>query len=153
MTQAAVKNELHNALELLETSLVTPLVPGELVAWSESLQAACEEAHACWLAAATFEHPSQYKQIRREDPEMNSRVESLQREDGEITSQFDAVRQAVVSFQRRSATMQEDEARFEEVRLRMVDEGLKLVIRIRAQAQALRVWFVEAFDRDRGNAD
>jgi hypothetical protein len=35
----------------------------------------------------------------------------------------------------------------------LIDAGLKLVIRVRTQEQAIRTWFLEAFDRDRGTAD
>jgi len=153
MTIAPSKTELQTALELFETCLVTPLVPGEIESWSESLNSACYQALPLWKQEIEKEHPAQFKQIRKEDPEMSTRVENMQAEDAEISCQFDAVCQDVANFVKRAPLMVEDEGRFKPAMEELVKNGLALVIRIRTQQQALRTWFVEAFDRDRGTAD
>jgi hypothetical protein len=153
MIEAPLKNELQTALQLFETCLETPLVPGELGSWAEQLTSACCCAKEQWIQASQVEHPDQFKQIGKEDPEMSTRVQNMQEEDMAIACQFDAVCQDVANFHDRSPTMEGDEARFKPAMQDLVEAGLKLVIRIRTQEQAIRTWFLEAFDRDRGNAD
>jgi len=151
--QAPLKNELQTSLQLFETCLETPLVPGELSSWSEQLATACCTAKEQWIQASQVEHPEQFKQIRKQDNEMGTRVQNMQEEDIQIACQFDAVCQDVANFHDRAPMMEGDEARFRPAMQDLVEAGLKLVIRIRTQEQAIKTWFLEAFDRDRGNAD
>jgi len=153
MTIAPTKTELQTALELFESCLETPLVPGEIVSWSESLHNACCHALPAWQQEMQNEHPQQFKQIKREDPEMGTRIENMQKEDAEISCQFDALCQDVANFQTRAEVMEKDEARFKPAMEELVSNGLKLVIRVRTQQQALKTWLLEAFDRDRGAGD
>jgi hypothetical protein len=153
MMEASLNTELHAALEMMEMCLETPLVAGELESWVESLQAACGKALEQWNRASQVDHPAQFNQMTREDPEMDSRIQSLQEEDMAITGQFDAMCQDVATLQERAPTMEEDEGRFKSVIDDQKQAGLNLVIRIRSQEQAIRTWFMEAFDRDRGSGD
>ena len=153
MMEAPPKTELLTALQMFETCLETPLVPGELASWAEQLHTACCQAKEQWVQASQVDHPSQFKQIQRQDAEMASCVQSMQEEDMAIACQFDAVCQDVANFLERAPVMEEDEGRFKPVMVELVETGLKLVIRIRTQEQALITWFLEAFDRDRGTGD
>ncbi len=153
MTEAPAKAELQTSLQMFETCLETPLIPGELASWSEQLHAACNQAKEHWIQASQVDHPTQFKQIQGEDPEMGTRVQNMQEEDMAIACQFDAVCQDVANFLQRAPLMQEDEGRFKPAMADLVEAGLKLVIRVRTQEQALKTWFLEAFDRDRGAGD
>lgn len=153
MSLIETKPELHDALEQFEACLESPLVPGELVAWSGSLHDACDKTTAHWLQEVETVHVAQFKEIKRQDMEMASRVDDMKAEDDAITCQIDAVCHDVTKFHERSETMEADEGRFEEIRKELVKKGLDLVIRIRTQQQTIRTWYLEAFDRDRGTGD
>jgi len=145
-------DRLTAALTGFETALVTPLVSGELLDWSGAVGKAWEELQAAWREHPQ-RHESQYTEMSEVDQEIFRHVERLRNEDNAITAEIVAVDAEISRLDRKTPAAERDHLRAEESRQKVVDQGIALVVRIRKQEIALKTWFVEAFNRDRGSVD
>lgn len=146
-------NELLAALARLETSLETPIVPGELANWCQTARQECEEVDRLLRQQITAVHRDLLQQILREDPGLAARVDELRQADLRLLEQSEAVRASFERLCKAAAGMEPDEARLEGSPQEVVDEGLQFVLAVRKQETALTTWYVEAFERDRGVVD
>jgi hypothetical protein len=143
---------LRRVLENLETCLLTPVISGELEAWTKALWEA-------WVAAADevrrhFDHyhREQFARISTEDPELMPRVEQLQAEGEAIRQEIVQLSAAIERLAPRAEKVEPHEGRLDAQVEALSGQGIALINRIRKQEVALQTWFSEAFNRDRGVA-
>lgn len=146
-------DRLAEALTLLETALLTPIVSGELEPWVATMQRALSRTAQAVRHQVDVVHPTQLAEIGRRDPEMLPRVEQLREQDRQV-------QQAVVQLQDRSSTLDaraervgSDEARVRDHLPAFIELGLATVLQVRKQETTVRTWFVESFQRDKGVVD
>jgi hypothetical protein len=152
-TQTHPEQSLKASLEQFETCLLTPVMSGELIAWVEELCAAWTDVAEHVEQHVSELHPSQYKQISREDPELLPRTEKLQAEDSCIAEDREEFDRFFHRFAEHAPKFEPDEEKIASHLKSLVDKGVEFITRVRKQEAAVQAWFVEAFTRDRGVAD
>lgn len=152
-TPATTEDELKNALAAFETSLATPVVSGELSEWLDAVKQTWAEVLAKAHYQVKHEHPRQFEQISKQDPELLSRVEQLQAEDAGIEHDRETLSQIVSRTTTHAPKLEPDEEKAQHHTKKLVDEGMAFILRVRSQEVAIQTWFVEAFNRDRGAGD
>ena len=150
---ADTAQEFHDVLEGLESALEAPVVPGEMESWIRTVQEAWEPVADRLHIEMEVHHPEQLDEIAKQDDEMLPQVEKLREEDRLIMEQFEEVGQWLTQLVERAPKLEPHEQRADQAVQQLVDNGIDLVVRIRKQESALKTWFVEAFNRDRGIAD
>jgi hypothetical protein len=152
-THTDAEHDLKPALDQLETCLLSPVVSGELISWSDELQAAWTDAVERVRSHVREFHPRQYKQISKEDPELLPKVEKLQAADEELEEDCDEFDRVLRRFAEHAPKFEPDEEKIAGHVNSLVDAGVELLTSVRKQEAAVQTWFVEAFTRDRGVAD
>src|SRR5947207_16028706 len=145
--------ELKIALANFETSLVTPIVYGELSAWVEEVEKTWREASAQIHYHIKHLHPRQYDEIAKQDPELLPRIELLKAEDEAIEQQREQFSTTVSRVAQHAPKLEPDEENAQKYTKTLADEGTAFLARIRKQEVAVQTWYVEAFNRDRGAVD
>lgn len=145
--------ELCEALTQAETALLTPLVSGELESWSSTLQEATQLLSERLPGYLKFVLHSEYAEIAKTDPELLPRVEQLIAEDQSLLLEQDSFRTAVNEFVKRAGNIKKDEAQVAAERVKLEQQGLALILRIKRQRAAADTWLAEANYRDRGPVD
>jgi hypothetical protein len=143
---------LKGALESLENELQTPLVSGEHTEWTRGVT---EAWHAAAVAAhdQIAAHRKQFKEMMNVDQEIFRQVELLKKEDEELEKHLDCVGKKIYSITRKTPVAERDELRTEQDRQTLVADGIAFINRMRKQEIAIKTWFGEAFNRDRGPVD
>ena len=152
-TMSDSAHDLHSALEALEASLEAPVVPGELESWIRTVQESWTGMAAILAIELEQRHPEQLDEIASQDDEMLPQVEKLREEDQFIMEQFEEVSRLVQQLADRAPKIEPHEQRADQAVQKLIDDGIGLIVRTRKQEAALKTWFVEAFNRDRGIAD
>ena len=150
---APAESELNEALNKLETALLTPVIAGELEGWARTAQestALLAEKLPTFLKSVL--HP-QYAEIAKSDAELLPRVQQLVAEDEKVALQQDAFHTQLNEFIKLATQAKKDEARVSTARLKLEQEGLNLVLQIKRQRAAASTWLAEATYRDRGPVD
>jgi hypothetical protein len=152
----AVKHQdsLKKALEDFETSLVRPVVSGELTDWVTSAIRAHQDLGVLLREEVPLAHGKSYATILRQDSDLSSRVAELRATDEQLLN-FESDRIAISLNQLRDSAQSsaQDEQKAEFQRVEVVRQGLAFVISARTQETAIKTWFSEAFNRDRGVGD
>ena len=151
LADADAKLLLH--LAELETCLGTPLVPGELVTWFDTVATALADLQPILRRQTTERHRLQFDQIMREDPALQRSVEHLRADDEALMDLLQSLQSQAVGFAAKAAAIEPDEALMGQEWTRFVDEGLWFVIRVRKQDTAIHTWLGEALNRERGTGD
>jgi hypothetical protein len=151
--EATSDDALKNALAAFETSLATPVISGELDDWVQGVQKTWLEVSGQFHYALKHLHPRQFKEMGSADPELLPRVEQLQREDAALEEDRDKISTAVKRFVEHAPKLEPDEGKAGQHTKKVVDEGMTFIARVRKQEVAIKTWFVEAFNRDRGAVD
>jgi hypothetical protein len=144
---------LQSALARLETALLTPLVSGELTTWVENARHALGELEADLWRQWDEVHPDHFRSIAAQDSEMLPRIEKLRDEDEQVKQAFLRIKQRFDELDVRSQRVEPDEARVGKHLSELTDDALAMILAARKQETAVRTWFVEAFQRDRGEVD
>lgn len=148
---------LTQVLAELEKLLETPIVPGEMAEWYRSVTHKLKDLGSTHERVRNAIHDSQFSQIEQVDPEQLNHVQKMRAEDKEIALEIARLsRSAAVlneHVDRSEDAQQRDESQLASLTSQLNEDALALIIRIRAQENSLRTWYLEAFDRDRGTAD
>jgi hypothetical protein len=150
------QDKLECQLRAFEQSAGTPFVPGELEGWIEAALSAFGELGPLFQEHVQKIHSQEFANISQEDPELLARVSEMRLEDAAIDLLQVQIADWLDSLQTRVSTGSNEgecETELKEELDRFVTESLALVVRIRKQELAIRTWVVEAFTRDRGDAD
>lgn len=143
----------RDALAVLETSLSTPLVSGDMVEWARCADRAIRDFMYRWLERRDVCHREQLAQIGSEDPELLPRVTQLADEDDQITAEGQRLTEVIGRLALRAAAVEPQENKLSTEVGRVADEGLAWLTRIRRHEVALQTWQCEASYRDRGVGD
>ena len=137
----------------LEEALEMPLVAGELVAWTTRVAKSAQTMHALLTDRLAQAHGADFDEIGAQDPDMSTCVENMRTEDSAIRNEFEPFLELANSVSVAVTQVEPDELTVAKARQRLIDVGLALVLRIRKQEAAVRTWYMEAFQRDRGVGD
>jgi hypothetical protein len=152
VNQTSPEAELKTAVDAFETSLVRPLVSGELTPWLDEVKKAWGEAGAQIHYHAKHLHPRQYEAIAKQDAELLPRVDMLKTEDAALEEQREQINQAVARVAQHAPKLEPDEQKAHKYIKSLVDDGMAFVTRVRKQSVAVQTWYIEAFNRDSGAA-
>ncbi len=136
-----------------ERSLEQPLVPGELISWSEAASEQAENATAFVLTKTLPRLSSILKQTNELDADLANRVANLSEQNDSLE---DDARQLVKDFREfaeKARVSDCDEAGLIAQRERLAKRGVAWVIDVRKLESAVATWFQEALSRDRGIGD
>lgn len=153
MPRTTTNSALIDALDRFEVCLETPLVPGEMEGWAESLRNAYHELAPVLNAHLRQVHRPMLAQIASEDPELLCHTEEIKHADQVTLETFDRLRQWVEQLPDVVAKIEPNEKRLEEHIGSLIRDGLELVMHIRKQETVLSTWHQEAMFRDRGTVD
>lgn len=153
LKQVRPEAELKSAVDAFETSLVRPLVSGELAPWIQEVQTAWREAAAQIHYHTKHLHPRQYEAIAKQDPELLPRIDLLRAEDVALEEQREAIHQSVTRTAEHLPKLDPDEEKAQKHIRSLVDDGTKFVTQVRKQSVAVQTWYIEAFSRDAGAVD
>lgn len=153
MSHPPSDRELPEGLQAFEKALETPIVPGEVVAWTETVRQTCEALASPLRRALDERHRKVYGEIGEEEPELLAKIEELIQEDEEIRDTYDRLCFLVDRLIERGEELEPDEMRTAHAHEELVEEGLAFVIQVRKQELAVQTWLIEAFDRDNGTVD
>jgi hypothetical protein len=148
-----LEHDLKPSLERFENCLITPVMSGELVSWTNEVQSAWAGCVAQVRMHLSELHPRQYKQISKEDPELLPRTEKLQQQDEALDEECEEFDRTLRRFAEHSPTFEPDEEKIAKHVQALIGDGIELVTNVRKQEAAVQTWFIEAFTRDRGVAD
>ncbi|MCE9554024.1 MAG: hypothetical protein K8T91_11700 [Planctomycetes bacterium] len=137
----------------LEEALEMPLVAGELTAWTSRVAGAARIVHSLLTEHLAQAHRDDYAEIAEQDLEMATCVDNMKAEDAAIRLEFERFMELAGNVAVAATRAEPDELILEKAREHLVDHGLALVLRIRKQEAAVRTWYIEAFQRDRGVGD
>ena len=130
------ETDLKGAIDKLETALLTPALSGEVVAWITQVQDSADDLDELLLPCLERLH-SDFTEIAKADNELLSRVEQM------IEDHFQAG-----SFLEFS-----DEAKINDERIKVEQQGTKLLTELKRLQAAASTWLQEAVYRDRGPVD
>jgi hypothetical protein len=145
--------DFKTALTDFETSLLTPIVSGELPAWMDTVEKTWAEASGQLHYQIKHSHPRQYDEISKQDPELLPRLELLKAEDEAIEQNREQLGSEIKRISQQAPKLEPDEEKAQKFVKTMIDDGTTLLSRVRKQEVALQTWYVEAFNRDRGAVD
>lgn len=152
-THADLEHDLKPSVDRFENCLITPVLSGELVSWTEEVQSAWNDCVAQIRLHLSELHPKQYKQISKVDPELLPRTEKLQQQDEALEEECEEFARTLRRFVEHSPTFEPDEEKIAKHVQSLIDDGIELVTNVRKQEAAVQTWFIEAFTRDGGVAD
>jgi hypothetical protein len=142
-----------DALGSMEDSLLSSVVPGELVGWMAALSESAEFVGALLWRHYETVHDAQYSQIVKEDSELLPRVERMKRGDAESLERLEGLLDRIDTLKRGAPQCEPDETALITSLNILIDQGLAWLIHAKRQERARETWLVEAFNRDRGILD
>lgn len=143
----------REVLDELERVLLSPLVSGELTTWTETALRAFHAAAPLLRERVEVNHPEELEEIMEDDPELASQVEKMRQADLEILASIERLDKVLSKLFTVAPQVEPNEAPAADVLLRVSEQGIALVVAIRRQEEAMKVWRQEALLRDRGIAD
>jgi chromosome segregation ATPase len=150
---AESNGKLIDAVEQLEVSLQSPIVPGEMVAWAETLRKSLNALRSPLKEQINQVHQQTIKQIAIEDPELTVRAVNLNSTDEQNLQEFERLLKYVWNLPERVSKAEPDEGSMMTELRELIDDGLKFVLSVRGQEPALSTWINESLNRDRGDGD
>lgn len=153
MSHSQTQTELIKALEIFEENLETPIVPGELPNWLRAVQQSCQRMRIALVREFEETHPSMFKEIEEQDAGLMQRVEQMHQTDGELWKRCLEVESLWQALGPRAEKLEPHESRLHPRISELTSRSLKLVVDVRREEQAVKTWYVEAFQRDRGEVD
>jgi hypothetical protein len=150
---ASIDDPLAESIAAFETSLMTPVVSGELATWVAAAKRTAKGLADVFAQQIKVFHPQQLRVIKRDGEDLHKRVQDLEAEDRLISDKLREVIDRIAVLDERTERIGSDEARASAQQQDVVDQGLDVILHIRKQETALRTWLSEALNRDTGVAD
>lgn len=147
------ERDLKAAIEGVETCLLTPLVSGELEAWSQGLQQNWARLMLELERHVLGMHRQQFKNIASQDTGLLNRVAQLASEDSAIMGEAEVLGRLIAKLAIEGDPLEPKEIKAREDVKEVAERGISLLTRIRAQEVAIAVWLSEALNRDDGVGD
>ncbi|MFT5328149.1 MAG: hypothetical protein ACI8P0_006061 [Planctomycetaceae bacterium] len=153
MLRTESNSALIDAVERLEVSLHSPVVPGEMIGWADSLRKAVSDLHSPLNEQLNQVHHRAIKQIAVEDPELSARAVHLKHTDEQNIQTFERLLTQVSNLPERVSQAEPDEGSMMTELRETIDDGLEFVLSVRGQETALSTWMNESLNRDRGDGE
>jgi hypothetical protein len=144
---------LKDALDAFETALITPVVSGELAVWSDEVRAAWARLSPLVDEQLSQAHARQYEEMTQQDPEIFAHVDNLKAADAALRAEHQELGQLVNRLTNLAPLIEPDERKFNDLQARLRNDGVAFVAGVKKQQVAVQTWYIEAFNRDRGNVD
>lgn len=154
IVKSPAEMKLADTLSTVEQSLLSPLVGGEIAAWSKNVEQASATLSMDLTAFLRTVLHVQYAEIAKNAPELSRQLEKLTETDSVLIEQTAQFLEQLHKFAEiiDIADPQKRETKLEPHRQKVVESGLALILAIRKQQAASNTWFEEAQLRDIGNA-
>lgn len=141
------------AIQEFESQFATPVVPGELISWVAQAQQCAAELQSAFEVRNRSSYSRQLEEIGRQDPELLPRVQQLQAAGDELLARFDKLERVLAALSTPTDKLQDRESQMQAAIEKATESGLHLAIAVRKHDKEIATWFVEAFQRDRGDVD
>lgn len=141
------------SVSAFEQCVDTPFVPGELGRWMDAVADAFGRLTEFLNRQRQDVHSDEFRDIAREDPGLLRRVELMREEDRGIAEGRIQLSRRIDDLKLRIAGVGADEAAMRPELNEFVEAAQRFVARVRKQEVTVRTWWMEAFMRDRGEAD
>jgi septal ring factor EnvC (AmiA/AmiB activator) len=152
-TQVHRDCDFVSALANFEHCLETPLVPGEMAQWLEAASDACQQAAAWFQCEVARGHDELLQDIENQDMELAPRVEELKANQQSLQTHWTSLDASLEALCKACQNSDPQEGTLDGAIQRFTERALKLVIQTRKHEAALTTWYIEAFNRDRGEVD
>jgi hypothetical protein len=154
MQYPQAEQELREALEVFETCLETPIVPGEFGAWSRYIQESWPAVSEQVQHQVHNSHRQQLAEIARQDTEMFARIKQIKAEDVGICQELEELAGYVNRLAEQAPHLERTPAaKQDSVAEDLIRRGLSFITRVKTQEVGVRTWLSEAFNRERGSGD
>ncbi len=143
-----LESESHRALlaglENFEACLSTPVVCGELGAWSQIAQAAWADLIPILQRRVAILHREEVKRIAQTDPDLLPQVVQLASEDQAILQEAAKIGRSLAEVAIEGASYTPKELKFKERVTTLVDHGMAFAQQVRLQGISLQTWLEQA---------
>jgi hypothetical protein len=153
MIQTNPETALRDALTAFETSVTAPVVSGELSDWIDKVKKSWRIAAERIGQEVKELHPQVFGEIAEADAALLRQVELLRAEDEAIAIDLAELDQTMSRLVEHLPKMEPDEAKAQPHIQKLGEKSVALVTRVRKQDVAVKTWFAEAFNRERGGGD
>lgn len=154
MKIAKPEQELREALDQLETNLVTPIVPGEFGRWSRYVQESFPAVAELVRIEIQSTHRKQLEEIAQQDNDMLAIVKQIRKEDVEIAQELDEVGGMIDRLAAKAPSLERTPGATQDSAAGpVIQRGIAFITRVKTQEVAVRTWLSEAFNRERGVGD
>lgn len=150
--QNKCETDLKAVIDKLETALLTPALAGEVVMWITQVQDSADDLDELLLPCMERLH-SDFTEIAKADNELLSRVEQMIAGEKELLQMHEEFRRTLQMLATKAPTVFSDEAKVNEERIKMEQQGTKLLTELKRLQAAASTWLQEAVYRDRGPVD
>lgn len=150
--QYKCEGELKSAIDKLETALLTPAMAGELVTWITQVQDSADDLDELFKPCLERLH-SDFTEIAKADNELFSRVEQMVAGEKDLLQMHDEFRRNLQLLATKAPKVFSDEAKVADERLKVEQQGTKLLTELKRLQAAASTWLQEAVFRDRGPVD
>lgn len=150
--QNKCEGELKAAIDKLETSLLSPVLSGELVAWVTQVQDSADDIDELLKPCLERLH-SDFTEIAKSDNELLSRVQQMVKGEQELLQQHSEFRRDLHVLATKAPKVLSDEAKVADERLKVERLGVALLTELKRLQAAASTWLSEAVYRDRGPVD
>jgi hypothetical protein len=144
---------LFKALEQWEASLETPFPEGEAATWLQTVRKVSAEVGAELERTIQRVHTEIFRDSKKEDPALVPRIKELEHADFEHFQLYRELHSRTEKLQSQATQAEPDELPLREPIDVYIEDDLAFIIDVRKQERGIASWFVEALDRDRGEAD
>jgi hypothetical protein len=146
------ETDLKGAIDKLETALLTPALSGEVVAWITQVQDSADDLDELLLPCMERLH-SDFTEIAKADNELLSRVEQMIAGEKDLLQMHEEFRRNLHMLATKAPTVFSDEAKVNDERIKVEQQGTKLLTELKRLQAAASTWLQEAVFRDRGPVD
>lgn len=145
--------QFEDALREFEEAVLSPVVPGELVRWTETTAKSTAALRSTLATRISSDHASVLNSIAEADPELIPRVELIRVEDEALGARANEMAEAAEQLHSMAEVMEPEEEDFKVLMKHFLTAAEKFASRVKIQEQAITTWYVESQQRDRGLVD
>ena len=150
--QNKCETDLKAAIDKLETALLTPALSGEVVGWITQVQDSADDVDELLKPCLERLH-SDFTEIAKADNELLFRVEQMVAGEKELMQMHDEFRRNLHLLATKAPKVFSDEAKVNDERVKVEQQGTKLLTELKRLQAAASTWLQEAVYRDRGPVD
>lgn len=150
--QNKCETDLKAAIDKLETALLTPALSGEVVGWITQVQDFADDLDELLKPCLERLH-SDFTEIAKADNELLFRVEQMVAGEKELLQMHEEFRRNLHHLATKAPKVFSDEGKVNDERVKIEQQGTKLLTELKRLLAAASTWLQEAVYRDRGPVD